>query len=245
MSSEQRDLERGLNAASDSYPTTNTRRRNIAVSEEPSLERDQDAASVSYPMTNTWRRNIAASEEPSLEHDQDAASGNVVPIKSHGGASEDRDPERDSDAASSNSAVTDTQAKKTPGFTDPNLINGFARATHFLSHDPDRTTVIYRRFDDLSVRNLLFLEGRVAALERLQRELDQDDFFDHKSNTDITTVSASWEEFALLGTAEIRHDGSALRKAVSDTTSEIPTYARKKWREKRLDTLQIIEEVSF
>lgn len=146
------------------------------------------------------------------------------------------DLDHNSSAASGNHPLTNMREGRTTPFTDPYLINGFARAAHFLSHDPDRTTVIYRRFDDVSVRSLLFLEGRVAALERIQRELDDDDFLDHKSNTDITAVSGSWEEFALLGTAM-----DSCRESAKESANEIPRYARTRWQDERLKRLSIIQ----
>jgi hypothetical protein len=90
---------------------------------------------------------------------------------------------------------------RTP-WTDPELLNGFPRTAKFLAVDPDKTTVIFKRFDQLSIRNLLHLEGRVAALEVIQRELDTHDFVHYEKDRDMTTVAASWEEFALLGTGK-------------------------------------------
>ncbi|CAG8962483.1 hypothetical protein HYFRA_00014218 [Hymenoscyphus fraxineus] len=54
-------------------------------------------------------------------------------------------------------------------------INGFPRVAQKLASDPDRTTTLFRRFDPLSSRNLLFLEAELSELETLQNKADQDD----------------------------------------------------------------------
>jgi hypothetical protein len=39
------------------------------------------------------------------------------------------------------------------------LLEGFPQSSSFIAKDPAKTTVIFRRFDQLAVRNLLHLEG--------------------------------------------------------------------------------------
>lgn len=58
----------------------------------------------------------------------------------------------------------------------------------FIAGDPVKTTLIFRRFDQLVVRNLLFLEARHAALEELQDRLDETDK-GLRNNEPITTAS--------------------------------------------------------
>ncbi|KID82127.1 hypothetical protein MGU_10563 [Metarhizium guizhouense ARSEF 977] len=54
-------------------------------------------------------------------------------------------------------------------------LNGYSRMSAFMASDPDYVANIYRRFDELNIRNLLLLESRVAALETLQIDLDKED----------------------------------------------------------------------
>lgn len=44
-----------------------------------------------------------------------------------------------------------------------------------IASDPDHSTVIYRRFDRLSARNLLYLQAELVILEKKQDELDRQD----------------------------------------------------------------------
>lgn len=102
------------------------------------------------------------------------------------------------------------------------LLDGFPRTTRFLASDPNKSAVIFRRFDELAIRNLLNLEDRIAALELVQKRLDDEDFQQHRSNKDILRVASSWEEFALLGTGK----GAWCNKG-------IPYAAIKMWSEDR------------
>lgn len=52
---------------------------------------------------------------------------------------------------------------------------GFPSLGHFVASEPDAGTVVFRRFDSLSARNLLFLQSQLADLEAEQRDLDTED----------------------------------------------------------------------
>lgn len=82
------------------------------------------------------------------------------------------------------------------------LLNGFPRTARFLAADPDKSLIIVRRFDEVAIRNLLFLEGRVAALEDAQKQLDKENFGKYKDNTAVTLAAQSWESFALMGSGD-------------------------------------------
>lgn len=52
---------------------------------------------------------------------------------------------------------------------------GFALVASKINSDADKTTTIYRRFDELSARNLLFYQAELAELEEQQRREDKVD----------------------------------------------------------------------
>ena len=79
------------------------------------------------------------------------------------------------------------------------ILEGFPQTASFIAKDPGKTTLIFRRFDQLAVRNLLHMEARLAALERLQKPYDRDDVNFNNENEPITTAARSWEDFALIG----------------------------------------------
>jgi len=55
------------------------------------------------------------------------------------------------------------------------LTKGFIAVTSKIASDPDKSTTIYRRFDALSARNLIFYQAELAELEDLQRQYDEED----------------------------------------------------------------------
>ena len=112
-------------------------------------------------------------------------------------------------------------------WTNPDVLVGFPQTAHFLAADPDKSTVIFKRFDKVSTRNLLNLEGRVAALEAVQERLDREDNTKNWKNIHIAAVAQSWEDFALLGT----------EMGLRSSSMKIPHGVYERWnqsREKRL-----------
>lgn len=110
-------------------------------------------------------------------------------------------------------------------WTDGELLSGFPQTAHFLAADPDKSAVIFRRFDKVSIRNLLYLEGRIAALEKLQDDLDKEDKSDLSEDDDVAAAAASWEDFELLG----------------NTGWNFPKVAGSKWQLKRDDRIESLE----
>jgi hypothetical protein len=54
-------------------------------------------------------------------------------------------------------------------------VTGYASLAAFIASDPDHSTAIYHQFDELSARNLLYLQSELAELKARQYELDQED----------------------------------------------------------------------
>jgi hypothetical protein len=52
-------------------------------------------------------------------------------------------------------------------------LDGFPSLANFIASDHDRTSLVFRRFDKLAARNLLYLQSELAELEaRMVREVD-------------------------------------------------------------------------
>lgn len=52
------------------------------------------------------------------------------------------------------------------------FVKGYASLATFIASDIDHSTAIYRRFDRLSARNLLYLQSDLVRLEAIQDALD-------------------------------------------------------------------------
>lgn len=101
-------------------------------------------------------------------------------------------------------------------------LSGLPWASRILAADIEKTTTIFKSFHETSIRNLLFLEARVAALEKVQIQLDREDTKLYDGQIEMKEVAASWEQFALLSS----HRASGREK-------KIPDCALRHWQEQR------------
>lgn len=67
----------------------------------------------------------------------------------------------------------------------------------FIASDEDRSTTIFRRFQRLSPRNLLYLESELAELEAEQDRLDEESIQDPL----LWASAQSWDLLCLQGTS--------------------------------------------
>jgi hypothetical protein len=54
-------------------------------------------------------------------------------------------------------------------------LSGYPSLAAFIASDRDRTTLVYKRFDELAARNLLYLQSELVELQAQQRAFDQED----------------------------------------------------------------------
>jgi len=78
-----------------------------------------------------------------------------------------------------------------PRIGQPQYAKGYPSLAHFIASDYDKSTAIYRRFDQLSARNLLYLQSELAELEARQQKQDAEDF--KESNTIEKQRVRDWE----------------------------------------------------
>lgn len=134
-------------------------------------------------------------------------------------------------------AISSRATKPTPRLEEDvpefqRILNGFPRTARYLSADEGKSTVLVRRFDEAAVRNLLHLEGRVAALEAAQRRFDRDDFERRKDNEPVTRAASSWEQFALLSEISASHGDP------NGAYTRVPRCVMEAWAISREDEVQ-------
>jgi hypothetical protein len=74
----------------------------------------------------------------------------------------------------------------------PNNQSGFPAVAEWIARDPDNETFVFRKFDELSARNLLHLQSQVILLERKLRASDER----FRANEDLRKSLLAWETFA-------------------------------------------------
>ncbi|RFU75426.1 hypothetical protein TARUN_6820 [Trichoderma arundinaceum] len=72
--------------------------------------------------------------------------------------------------------------------------DGFAKVARWTALDPDKETYIYRKFDELAARNLLYLQSELLFLENQLSQLDK---YDAKSDDmHLKDAIRTWETLA-------------------------------------------------
>lgn len=85
-------------------------------------------------------------------------------------------------------------APNTPNLVPPPsryLITGYPSLAAFIASDLDRTAGIYKRFDRLAARNLLYLQSELADLQAELDALDEKDKADRASKQ----YARNWHDF--------------------------------------------------
>ena len=96
------------------------------------------------------------------------------------------------------------------------IVYGYAKAARLIAKDPEKTGAIYRRFDKLSARNLLYLEAWLAYLERQQAGYDEQDgkSIEDEKSYDLRASAESYEYFWDHADGEDFADGPARKELV-------------------------------
>ena len=71
-------------------------------------------------------------------------------------------------------------------------IKGYPSLAAFIASDRDKSTAIYRRFDRLSARNLLYLQSELVELEARQDRYDAEDL---ERPTQEKASARNWQTF--------------------------------------------------
>lgn len=65
--------------------------------------------------------------------------------------------------------------KDSEDIAEIHYVKGYPSLAAFIASDCDRSTAIYRRFDRLSARNLLYIQSELVELEARQDAFDAED----------------------------------------------------------------------
>jgi hypothetical protein len=98
-------------------------------------------------------------------------------------------------------------------------LSGFPSLAQFIASDRDRTTLIYKRYDDLAARNLLYLQSELAELQAKQRAFDQ---YDLKADLETKQCARNFADFqrAMQADETKQKDRWKLMKDIRETLKE-------------------------
>src|SRR5256885_291380 len=69
---------------------------------------------------------------------------------------------------------------------------GFAGVADFIASDKEHSTSIYRQFENIAARNILYLQSELRELALRQEEFDRDDA---TGDLGATQAAIDWQEF--------------------------------------------------
>jgi hypothetical protein len=101
---------------------------------------------------------------------------------------------------------------------------GFASVANLVASDPDKSGTIYRRFDRLSTRTLLYLESKLAVLESAQERFDEEDGTD--DSFALKSAATSWEEFEEHAKDLDRPEIQKRMKLATEIAATLKTYRK-------------------
>ena len=70
-------------------------------------------------------------------------------------------------------------------------IDGYRELASFIASDKDRSAAVFRRFDELAIRNLLYIQSELLELEARLERLDQKEL---KANLAVKAGLRDWSE---------------------------------------------------
>jgi hypothetical protein len=100
--------------------------------------------------------------------------------------------------------------------------DGYRTVAAWIARDPDNETFIYRRFDQLSARNLLYLQSEVLVLERRLERLDAETA--KSADMELKDSARRWEIFSK--NAENRVEERARMDLVFEIRAKIKEYRK-------------------
>lgn len=98
------------------------------------------------------------------------------------------------------------------------LLDGYPDLARRIARDPDNELLVFRKFDELSARNLLHLQSRIINLEKKQHQLDNEA---HASqDVDLRVSLRRWERFEKNSKSPSRADKEGARMRLAEEISE-------------------------
>ena len=101
----------------------------------------------------------------------------------------------------------------------PEKLAGYPTFADFIAKDKD--AAIYRKFERLSARNLLYKQSELHDLERQLEDIDRDDAKDI-DNQEAHAAAVSWEHYAKSTSEQARKR----RKLQAEIAKKIKEYRR-------------------
>jgi hypothetical protein len=85
---------------------------------------------------------------------------------------------------------------------EPTVLGGFAQVARWVARDSDDEASIYRKFGELSARNLFYIQAELLVLEKQLRDIDEGDALKiANADFDAIDLASTWEVLVEKSTA--------------------------------------------
>ncbi|KAL3473022.1 hypothetical protein BJX99DRAFT_234338 [Aspergillus californicus] len=98
---------------------------------------------------------------------------------------------------------------------------GFANVARWISLDTDSETSIYRRFNKLAARNLLYLQCELLSIEKKLNDIDSNDV--NSDDMELKDEARTWETF-LQRFESNNHEAQVRMRLVAELRAKIKEY---------------------
>lgn len=105
-------------------------------------------------------------------------------------------------------------------------INGYPSLASFIASDRDHSTSLYRRFDRLAARNLLYLQSELLELEARQDAFDADDLRDAIHNEEVKASVRNWEVLTRRAAEPNNRREKERIELIKEITEKIKEYCK-------------------
>ncbi|KAH7074132.1 hypothetical protein FB567DRAFT_190544 [Paraphoma chrysanthemicola] len=103
-------------------------------------------------------------------------------------------------------------------------LDGYPSLAAFIASDPDHTSLVFKRFDKLAARNLLYLQSELAELQAKQDQFDTEDQSLEHGSLESKACAMNWERFR-HASGEVDNEKQRERmKLVTDIRTKIKEY---------------------
>jgi hypothetical protein len=104
-------------------------------------------------------------------------------------------------------------------------LDGFPSLAAFIARDPDHTSLVFKRFDRLAARNLLYLQSELAELQAKQDQFDAQDQALGMGNFHAKECAMNWESFRDASKANNDQQKERM-KLVVDIREKLKEYSK-------------------
>jgi len=105
-------------------------------------------------------------------------------------------------------------------------LDGFPSFSQFIASDPDYSTLVFKRFHKLAMRNLLYLQSELAELQARQEQYDAEDQSIEHGDLQTKECAMNWEKFRDASRQLGNEKQKKRMELVSDIRAKMKEYSK-------------------